>query len=110
FAFLTEQVFRWDAAVVEEKFAGRRALDSHLRLDPPDLEPRRLGLDNEGRDAGVPRGRIGLGEDDVDPGHTRVGDEPFRAVEYVLVAFAARLGAHRRRIRAGARLRQRVGG
>src|SRR5580765_1233910 len=52
-AFLAEQVVGRDAAVVEEDLAGGRALDPHLRLDPPDLEARRVRLDHEGRDPGM---------------------------------------------------------
>src|SRR3954465_11711308 len=109
-ALLAEQVVGADAAVVEEDLAGRRALDPHLRLDPADLEARRVGLDDEGRDARVAGLRVGLGEDDVDVCDARVGDEAFAAVQHVLVALAPRLGAHRRRVGAGARLGQRVGG
>src|ERR687885_93937 len=52
-ALLAEEVRGGHAAVVEEHLAGGRSLDPHLRLDPPDLEPRRVRLDDEGADAGV---------------------------------------------------------
>ena len=54
-------------------------------------------------------GRIGLREDDVDARDAGVRDEALRAVEHVGVAVAPRLGEHRRRIRAGAGLGERVG-
>ena len=53
---------------------------------------------------------VGLREDDVEVRDARVRDEALAAVEDVLVAVAPRLGAHRRRVRARARLGQRVGG
>ena len=109
-ALLAEQVLGRDAAVVEEDLAGRRALDPHLRLDPADLEARRVGLDHERGDAGVAGLGIGLGEDDVEVRDAGVGDEALAAVEHVLVALAPRLGAHRGRVGARARLGQRVGG
>src|SRR5436190_7127535 len=108
-ALLAEQVVRRHAAVVEEQLAGRRALDPHLRLDPADLEARRLRLDHEGRDARVTGRGVGLGEDDVDPGNAGVGDEPLGAVDHVLTAFEPRLGAHRGRVRSRPGLAQRIG-
>ena len=97
-ALLTEQVLGRHAAVDEEALPGRRALDPHLRLDPAHLEPGRARLDDEGRDPRVTGLGIGLGEDRVELGDSRVRDEPFRAVEDVLVAFPPRLGAHRGRV------------
>src|SRR5213075_247148 len=64
-ALLAEQVVRGDAAVVEDELAGGRAGDSHLRLEPCDLETGRVRLDDEGGDPLVTRARIGLGEDGV---------------------------------------------
>ena len=57
-----------------------------------------------------PRLGIGLGEDDVEVRDAGVGDEALAAVEHVLVALAPRLGAHRGRVGARARLGERVGG
>src|SRR5439155_20375453 len=94
-ALLAEEIRSRDAARVEEDLPGRRALDPHLRLDPPDLEPRGVGLDHEGRDARVAGLRFGLGEDDVDVGDAGVRDEALAAVQDVLVALTPRLGAHR---------------
>src|SRR5205814_5739602 len=48
---VAEQILRRHAAAVEEDLTCRRALDSHLRLDPADLEARRFRLDQEGGDA-----------------------------------------------------------
>src|SRR5689334_11372786 len=79
-ALLAEQVVRRDAAVVEEQLAGRRPLDPHLRLDPADFEAWRVRLDDERRDTGVAGGRVGLREDDVEPGDAGVRDEPLGAV------------------------------
>ena len=58
---------------------------------------------------GVALGRVGLREHRVERGDPGVRDEPLRAVEDVLAVVAARLGAHRRRVRARAGLGQRVG-
>ena len=54
FALLAEQVRGRDAAVVESELAGRGAGDAHLRLQPRHLEAGGVGLDEEGRDPGVP--------------------------------------------------------
>src|SRR5439155_900993 len=80
-ALLADQVVGGDAAVVEEDLAGRRALDPHLRLDPPDLEAGRPRLDDEGRDAGVARARIARRADlrdllDRDEAEQRARAEP----------------------------------
>src|SRR2546421_819293 len=109
-ALPTEQVVSRDAHVGEEELTGGRTLDPHLRLDPADLEAGRVSLDDEGGDALVAAVRIGLGEDDVQARDACVRDESFGAVEHVLVAVPPGLAAHRRRVRARARLRQRVGG
>ena len=58
----------------------------------------------------MPRLRVGLGEDRVETGDARIRDEPLRPVENVLVPVEASGRPHRRRVRARARLRQRVGG
>ena len=58
----------------------------------------------------VPGLRVGLREDRVDVRDARVRDEALRAVEDVLVALAAGGRPHRRRVGAGARLGERVGG
>ena len=54
--------------------------------------------------------RVGLREDRVEAGDGGVRDEALRAVEDVLVALAPRRRPHRRRVRARARLGQRVRG
>ena len=53
---------------------------------------------------------ISLREDGVEAGDGGIGDEPLRPVEHVLLAVAASRRAHRRRVRARARLGQRVRG
>ena len=93
---------------VEGQLAGRGAGDAHLRLEPRDREARRVGLDDEGGDAGVARVRVGLREDGVEVRDAGVRDEALRAVEDVLVALAARRRAHRRAVGAGAGLGERV--
>ena len=108
-AVLTDPVLRRHPAVREEQLAGRRALDPHLRLDPPDLEPGRVRLDQEAADAAVRGLRVGLREHGVELRHARVRDEPLGAVEDVLVAVAACRRQHRRRVAPRPRLGQRVG-
>ena len=85
-----EQVRRRHAAVGEDELAGRRACDPELRLEARDLEAGRVGLDDEGADAAVLRGRIGAGEDGVDVRDAGVRDEPLVAVQDVVVAVALR--------------------
>src|SRR5262249_9434702 len=109
FALLAEEVVCRHPTVVEEQLAGRRSLDPHLRLDPPDLEPRRVRLDHERRDSRVAGRRAGLRDDDVEPADPTARDEPLGAVDHVLVALEPRFGAHRSRVRARAGLGQRVG-
>ena len=53
---------------------------------------------------------VGLREHDVEAGDAGIRDEALAAVEDVLVAVEPRLGAHRRRVGARARLGQRVRG
>ena len=107
-AFRPEQVRGRDATVVERELARRRPRDAHLRLEARHLEARRVGLDDERRDAGVPGGRIRLREHRVERRHARVGDEPLGAVEHVLVAVASRGRAHGGRVGAGAGFGERV--
>src|SRR5262245_48157962 len=108
-ALLAQQVVRRDAHVVEEDLAGRRALDAHLRLDAPDLEPGRVGFDDEGGDSRVAGLGIGLREDDVQARDAGVRDEALAAVQDVRVAVEPRLAAHGGRVGARAGLGQRVG-
>ena len=95
-------------SVVEGELARRRAADPHLRLEPRHLEPGRVRLDEERRDAPVAAVGIRLREHRVEVRDARVRDEALRAVQDVLVAVRARRRAHRRRVGARARLRQRV--
>ena len=85
-----EQVVGRHAAAVEDELTGRRSGDPHLRLEPSDLEPGRIGLDEEGGDPGVARLRVGLGEDRVQVRDAGVRDEALAAVEHVLVAVVPR--------------------
>src|SRR3712207_6079756 len=105
-----DQVLRGDATVVEEDLPGRRALDPHLRLDPPDLEARCLRLDDEARDPRVAGVRVGLREDGVEPRDACVRDEALAAVQDVVTVVAPGGRPHGRGIRAGPGLRERVGG
>src|SRR5262249_17176834 len=59
-ALVAEAVLGGNEAAVEEDLAGRRALDPELRLDPPDLEPGRVRLDDERRDPLVARRTVRL--------------------------------------------------
>src|SRR6266540_410976 len=89
-SLLAEQVRGWDAAVVEEDLAGRRALDAHLRLDAADLEAGRVCFENEGGDTGVAAFRIGLREHGVHVRDAGVRDEALAAVEDVLAVVQLR--------------------
>ena len=109
-ALLAEQVRGGDAAVVEGELAGGRAGDAHLRLQASDGEARRIRLDEERGDPRMPAVGVGLREDGVEVGDAGVGDEALAAVEDVLVAVADGRRPHRRRVGAGAGLRQRVRG
>src|SRR5439155_25938865 len=91
-----EQVRPGDPAFLEHGLAGGRALDTHLRLDARQLEARRVRLDEERGDPGMPRLRIRLREPGVELRDARVRDEPLRSVQDVLVALEPRGRAHRR--------------
>ena len=46
-ALLAQQVGGRDADAVEPQLAGRRGVEAHLVLEPPDAEARRVGRDDE---------------------------------------------------------------
>ena len=76
-----------------------------------DLEARRAGIDDEGRDAARARRFAGAREHDVEVGDAAVGDPGLLAVEHVASSPSTRaLQAMRRHVGAGLGLGQREGG
>src|SRR5262249_59861790 len=71
---LAQKVVGGNADIVERELAGRRAADAHLRLEPPDLEARRVGLEDEGRDACVAGPGGGLRGDRIQQPDPRLRD------------------------------------
>jgi hypothetical protein len=69
------------------------------KVSSPVVEPWRVGLEEEGRDAGVTAVGVGLREDGVEVRDAGVRDEALAAVEDVLVAVADGRCPHRRRVR-----------
>src|SRR5438270_4293969 len=109
-ALLAQPVAGRHLDVLEDDVAGGRAPDAQLVLELLDLPGALLPLQHEGADAFRTGLRVGPGEGDEDGRLAGPGDEDLAAVEDVLlaVAFGGRL--HRRRIRAGVGLAERVGG
>ena len=66
-----------------------------------DLEARRVGIDDEGRDPARTRRFAGAHEDDVEVGDAAVGDPGLLAVDHHVVAFDAAGAGHRRHVGAG---------
>ena len=77
-------------------------------LDLADGETRPVPLDDEGGDAAVAGGGVGLGEDRVHVGDAGARDPGLAAVQHPLVAVADGPGGHRRCVAAGAGLREAV--
>ena len=71
---------------------------------------RRLGVDDEGRDAALAGLRIGDGDDEGDVRRRAAGDELLGARQHVAVALAHRARADRGRVRSALRLGQGEGG
>ena len=97
-----------DRAVLEVDLAGRAALDAELALLRPDREARVVLVHDERGDAVGPLVRVGHRHDRVVRRDAGVGDPALRPVEHPAVAVEHGAGAHRRRVRAGLALGQRV--
>ena len=76
-------------AAVREAQACQRVRRDHVDA-LGDLEARRAGFDDEGRDAARARRFAAAGEDDVEVGDAAVGDPGLLAVEHRMVAVDAR--------------------
>ena len=87
-----DQVGRGHAHVLEDRRAGRRALDAELVLELADREALAVGLDDEGAQAPVLA--VGDREDDVEVRDARVRDPVLGAVDDPLVAVADGGRAH----------------
>ncbi len=86
FAEFAENVFAGDAAVVENQFAGGRGAEAELVFLLADLEAGEIALDEEGGDAAVSGGGIGIGEHEEEAGFGGVGDPELAAVEQEMIA------------------------
>ena len=102
-----DQVFRRDAAVLEDHVAGVRALLPHLLVDVAQRQARGAALDDEGGDA-VGTGRVGRGarHHREDAGLRGVGDVPLGAVQDVVAAILDRGGPQAGRVGPAVRLGQ----
>ena len=87
-ALVADQVLGRHADVLEDRRAGRRAVDAELVLELADREARAVLLDDERAEAPVLA--VGHREDDVEVGDAGVGDPVLGAVDDPLVAVAAR--------------------
>src|SRR3569623_1285446 len=99
---------RRDRAVLEVDLAGRRALDAELALLGADREPRIVLVHHERGDPVRALRRVGRGHHRVVRRDAGVGAPGLRPIQHVRVAVADRAGAHRRGVRAGLPLAQRV--
>ena len=104
---LAEHVALVDADVLEHHVAGGIADDAHLRLVLTAGDTGGLHVDDEGGDALVALGHVGLGIDDAVVGDGSAGDKALTAIEDVVVAVLRGGGDHAARVGAGARLGQR---
>ena len=110
FALGCEQVLLGHHHVLEVHDAGIAGALAQLVLVLVDLEPGRVAVDDEGRDALVALGRVAGGEDHEEAGEAGVGDPGLLPVEHVVVAALFEFGAHARHVAAGAGLGGGVGG
>ena len=90
---------------IRQAHGGQRMRRDH-RNALARVQPRRVGIDQERRDALGARRLAAAREDDVAVGHAAVGDPGLHAVEHPAVAVAPRGGGHRRHVGAGVGLRQ----
>src|SRR5262250_1527712 len=109
-ALLTQALLDRHGAVREVERHGGRAADAHLLLFLADREAGRAPLDEERRDAPGALARIDRGEDGDHVGVIAVRAPLLRSVQDVVIALVHRRGPEARRVRAGSRLGQRVGG
>src|SRR3546814_7312789 len=78
------------AALFEDELGGLAAAKPHLRQLLCDLEPRRVGLDDESRYALGTGRHVRLGVDKDGVGDRTVGDIDLAAVQDIIVAIAPR--------------------
>src|SRR4051812_46969818 len=107
-ALLADEVLRRHADILEQRVAGRRAVDPHLVLELRDREA--LGVLRDDERARALLLAVGDREHDVEVGDRRVGDPVLRAVDDPAVAILDRGRAHRGGVRAGLGLGQRERG
>jgi hypothetical protein len=103
-----DEVLGRNGHVLQHDLAGGRAAQAHLVLELADRDARPVPLDDEGTDAPVSGGRIGLGEHGVDVGDARTRDPRLAPVQHPLVAVADRPGRHRGGVASGVGLREAV--
>src|SRR3954452_4999793 len=103
-----DEVLVRHAHVLEDRGAGRRALDAELVLELGDAEALAVLLDDERAEAPLAVALLGCraGEDDVEVGDRGVRDPVLRAVDDPLVAVADGGRAQGAGVRAGLRLGQ----
>src|SRR5262249_21476655 len=88
FVYLAEHVCRWHAKILELDLGG--VTRGTQRVDhPADVEPGRVGVDDEAGDAVAPFVSVGAGERDPEVRPVGPADELLRAVEDPVVAVTA---------------------
>ena len=108
-AIVPQPILRRHAHIFHHDLARPGRVLAHLgdRLAAGDARP--VSLDDERTDAPVLGLGIGLGEDDEEAGHRRVGDPGLGAIENVLIPLAHRGAEDARHIGAGRGLGEGVG-
>jgi hypothetical protein len=96
-----EHVGVGDLAVLEHELDRARRTDAELVFLLAHGKALEAALDDEGGDALVAGGGVGIGKDDVDPGLGAVGDPQLASVEDPVVAVTLRARGEREGVGAG---------
>ena len=105
-SLFANQIFRRDAAVVEEDLRRVRRMLAHLLFQSRHDVARRVRRHPEGADAALAGRLVGDGHDDGDVRILAAGNELFRAVDHVVIAIARGRRAQGRGVAARVRFRQ----
>lgn len=106
---LAEDIFRRDAAVIEQDFAGGGAADAEFVLFAADGEAGGVAFDQEAGNAAVTGVGVDGGEDEEEAGFGGVGDPEFAAGEEIAIAIGDGAGGEGEGVGAGVGFAERVG-